>query len=199
MKEQIESSFWPFKLDETNLYAYYEQVFSVEECQKIIDIGKNKYLQKAKVFNKDKNVEKPDYRDTNICWLTPSDNLEWVYARLTDVVMTLNEKYFNFDLQGFMENSQFSNYIAPSGKYKKHMDMNYNCLIRKLSISVQLSNPDDYEGGDLNVYESDEGTSLMKSQGSVVAFPSYVLHEVTPVTKGERNALVMWVTGKPFK
>ena len=48
--------------------------------------------------------------------------------------------------------------------------------------------------------EQKEQVALMKKeQGTLILFPSYVLHEVKPVTKGERNSLVSWVTGKQFK
>ena len=74
-----------------------------------------------------------------------------------------------------------------------------NFPVRKLSISVQLTNPEEYEGGELKLYFQDKGTVVDKTQGTLILFPSYVLHEVMPVTKGERNSLVTWVTGKQFK
>jgi PKHD-type hydroxylase len=72
-------------------------------------------------------------------------------------------------------------------------------VIRKLSLSIQLTDPKEYEGGELILYEDDKGTEMKKEQGTLVLFPSYILHEVKPVTKGERNSLVAWVTGKQFK
>jgi PKHD-type hydroxylase len=74
-----------------------------------------------------------------------------------------------------------------------------NIPVRKLSISIQLTNPEEYEGGELKLYDSKEETIMDKAQGTLILFPSYVLHEVMPVTKGERNSLVTWVTGKQFK
>jgi PKHD-type hydroxylase len=64
---------------------------------------------------------------------------------------------------------------------------------------LQLSDPDTYEGGNLLMHIDDPGQKIEKKQGKLVLFPSYVLHEVTPVTKGERYSLVAWLTGKPFK
>ncbi len=111
----------------------------------------------------------------------------------------LNQKYFNFDLFGITEGLQFTNYTAPSGNYGKHVDRSFSIPIRKLSMSIQLSNPNEYEGGDLLLHEGEEGIPLLKEQGTLLLFPSYILHEVTPVTKGERNSLVTWITGTPFK
>ena len=72
-------------------------------------------------------------------------------------------------------------------------------IIRKLSLSIQLTDPKEYEGGELYLHENEEGKEMKKGQGDLVLFPSYILHEVKPVTKGERNSLVTWVTGKQFK
>ena len=73
--------------------------------------------------------------------------------------------------------------------------------VRKLSISIQLTNPEEYEGGELKLYDGDdeEGIVMDKTQGTLIIFPSYVLHEVMPMNKGERNSLVTWITGKQFK
>jgi PKHD-type hydroxylase len=68
-----------------------------------------------------------------------------------------------------------------------------------LSVSIQLTDPSEYEGGDLYLYDEDKGMLMNKSQGTLILFPSFVLHEVTPITKGERNSLVAWITGPNFK
>mgnify|MGYP003677217951 FL=1 len=72
-------------------------------------------------------------------------------------------------------------------------------IVRKLSLSIQLTDPKEYEGGELYIYEGDKGEKMKQGQGDLILFPSYMLHEVKPVTKGERNSLVCWVTGKQFK
>ena len=125
--------------------------------------------------------------------------MRWVFQRVAGIVQDLNERFFNFDIFGLNEGFQFTNYKAPSGKYGKHVDRLTNSIIRKLSISIQLTDPKEYEGGELYIYEQEKGTLLDKKQGTLIMFPSYVLHEVTPVTKGERNSLVTWVTGNQFK
>ena len=89
--------------------------------------------------------------------------------------------------------------MAPSGKYGKHVDCSYNTNIRKLSFTLQLSDPSDYDGGDLCLYFGEDAEVIKREQGYVALFPSYVLHEVTPVTRGTRYSLVSWITGKPFR
>ena len=190
------SSSWNFQLDQINLYAFWNNAFSKEECQTIINIAKNKGLIKGETFNDDKTK---DIRDSKISWLYTSDNMDWVFRRVTDITLNLNERFFKFDLFGLNEGFQFTNYEAPSGKYGKHVDRGINFPVRKLSISIQLTNPEEYEGGELYLYDNDKGTVMDKAQGTLIMFPSYVLHEVMPVTKGTRNSLVTWVTGEQFK
>lgn len=190
---KFENSSWNFKLDEINLYAFWNNAFSKLECETIINIAKNKGLIKGKT------KEESDVRDSKISWLYSTDNLDWVFHRVTDIVLNLNERFFKFDLFGINEGFQFTNYKAPSGKYGKHVDRGMNMPVRKLSVSIQLTNPEAYEGGELFLYQGDKGDLMDKSQGTLILFPSYVLHEVMPVTKGERNSLVTWVTGNQFK
>ena len=192
-KIKFENSSWSFKLDKIHLYAFWNNAFSKEECETIINIAKNKGLIKGKTKGE------TDVRDSKISWLYPSDNMEWVFRRVTDIILNLNERFFQFDLFGLNEGFQFTNYTAPSGKYGKHTDRSLDTVVRKLSISIQLTNPKEYEGGELYLYDGDKGALMDKTQGTLVMFPSYVLHEVMPVTKGERNSLVTWVTGNQFK
>ena len=197
VKEPVfENSSWNFELDQVNLYAFWNNAFSKEECQTIINIAKNKGLIKGTTKG---NVK--DVRDSKISWLYPIDGMDWVFRRVTDMTLSLNERFFKFDLFGINEGFQFTNYEAPSGKYGKHVDRAVNMSVRKLSISIQLTNPEEYEGGELKLYYGDDEEAIVmdKTQGTLIMFPSYVLHEVMPVTKGERNSLVTWVTGKQFK
>jgi PKHD-type hydroxylase len=196
IKEPIfENSSWNFEIDQIHLYAFWNNAFSKEECESIINIAKDKGLIKGETKGES------DVRDCKISWLYSNDDIDWAFRRVTDIVLNLNEKFFKFDLFGLNEGFQFTNYKAPSGKYGKHVDRGINTPVRKLSISIQLTEPKEYEGGELKLYDGDddEANVMDKAQGTLIMFPSYVLHEVMPVTKGERNSLVTWVTGKQFK
>ena len=190
---KFENSSWNFETDQTNFYSFWNNAFSKLECETIINTAKNKGLIKGTTKGES------DVRDSKISWLYPVDGMDWVFRRVTDITLNLNERFFKFDLFGINEGFQFTNYEAPSGKYGKHVDRGMNMAVRKLSISIQLTNPEEYEGGELYLYDGDKGTLMDKTQGTLILFPSYVLHEVMPVTKGERNSLVTWVTGKQFK
>jgi PKHD-type hydroxylase len=122
------------------------------------------------------------------------------YQRLSAIVLSLNEQFFKFDLHGFGEDLQFTEYVAPSGKYNSHVDRAFGTAIRKLSIVVQLTDPDTYEGGDLELLPSiEKPVKPPRTRGTLIAFPSFQLHRVTPVTSGTRNSLVGWINGKQFK
>ena len=189
------STVWPFEVDELQTWAFCDSVFSPDECKKIIEIGNKNIIYKADIkagYNK-------KIRDSYISWLYPSKDTDWIYYKLTDIILYLNSKFFKFNIYGFIEGLQFTSYQAPGGKYKKHVDRGLNSIIRKLSLSVQLSDPNSYKGGDLLIHEGDNPIFLPKEQGKLISFPSYVLHEVTPVTKGKRYSLVAWITGPQFK
>jgi PKHD-type hydroxylase len=188
---------WAFQSDRTNGWAYWDQAFTPEECKKIIDYAEQFEKKDAGISNK--GELNPDIRESKVVWITPDPEINWVYQRLTDIITRLNEDYFRFDLFGFIEGFQFTEYNAPSGHYDKHVDNLYNGTVRKLSFVLQLSDPKNYKGGELQIHLGETPNVMKKEQGTVVAFPSPTLHEVTPITKGKRYSLVGWITGKPFK
>jgi PKHD-type hydroxylase len=183
---------WQFYLDKTENWAYRNNLFTPEECAQIITIGNSK-LEEAKTIGKNNGV-----RESQIAWLYGSD-IEFAFRRVTDGIIDLNNQFFNFDLFGLAEGFQFTKYNAPTGHYGMHIDKILNGAARKLSLTIQLSSPEDYEGGELVLQTGNEVEIMSKDLGKMIVFPSYVLHEVRPVTKGTRYSLVAWVTGKPFK
>jgi len=194
-KHSPPSPAWSLQRDYVERWAYADMVFTPEECQRIIGIANNYSLYKGTTFGGNSD----GIRNSNITFLHPSEDMFWVYERLTAVVNDLNNRFFKFDLFGFTESLQFTEYVSPAGKYGKHVDKAYNSVIRKLSVVIQLSEPSAYEGGDFEYYDSDKAEVLSRKQGTLLAFPSYSLHQVTPVTKGVRHSLVGWVSGTPFK
>jgi PKHD-type hydroxylase len=196
--EQQPNPSWAFEADKTYAWAYWNGVFSPEECKKIIDYAEQ-FEKEDGTVSSNNNELKPDVRNSKIVWITPTMDTQWIYQRLTDIIIKLNEDYFKFDLFGLMESLQFTEYNAPNGHYEKHIDSGYGGRIRKLSITIQLSDPKDYKGGDLQIYTEETPVTMNKEQGTLSCFPSHTLHEVTPITKGKRYSLVGWVTGKPFK
>lgn len=185
---------WSFHTDPINDWAAAEGLFSADECSKIIEHCAKFKLSKAKAGSLKK------IRDSRIAFVNPG-GMEWVYSRITDVVKDANEKYFKFDLWGFQEGMQFTEYNAPAGRYETHIDRNFGAACRKLSTVLLLTDPDKYVGGELQLMLAGDNypTPLTRTQGTLIMFPSFLPHRVTPVTEGQRHTLVGWITGKPFK
>jgi len=196
MKEKkkiyFSQSSWNLVADPIVDYAFWNNAFTKEECSKIISIAHNKGLVKGVTYGKS------NARKSQVSWLYPVDDMVWAFQRVTDILTELNRDYFKFDIFGLNEGFQFTNYKAPADKYRQHADRAYNRAVRKLTITIQLTDPKEYKGGELILYDSDIGTPMSREQGNLSMFPSWTVHEVKPVTKGERNSLVCWVTGKPF-
>jgi predicted 2-oxoglutarate/Fe(II)-dependent dioxygenase YbiX len=185
---------WQFQSDKTQNWAYADSLFTPQECAQIIAIG-NAKLQEATIAGNQTNKE---IRESQIAWLYGAD-IEFAFRKVTDAVLNINSQFFNFDLFGMAEGFQFTRYDAPTGHYGMHIDKTLNGPVRKLSLTIQLSPPEDYEGGELALQIGKEPDIMPKELGKMVVFPSYVLHEVRPITKGTRYSLVAWITGKPFK
>ncbi len=199
MAEQISS--WPFRVDEVANYAWIDNVFSSGEIRQIIELGKEQNLKEAKIGGESDESGDLDNstRDSKISWIKPGENSSWLFAKMTDLIGSMNNQYFNFDLSGLVEGFQFTEYNSPAGHYDYHMDRMSGVKIRKLSLTMQLSDPEDYEGGDLEFLCGGKPESASREKGAITFFPSWVMHRVTPVTKGTRYSLVAWITGPNFK
>jgi PKHD-type hydroxylase len=190
------SPHWSFYNDPVHEWAFWDMLFTEDECQSIISLGEKNNLVDGTIRE---NEHVSDIRKSKVSWISPSDETRWIYQRLTDAIVSLNNQFFGFDLSGFNEGLQFTKYEAPDSKYDLHVDVVSRGIIRKLSIVLQLQKPELYDGGELQLVYSSEPTILGKNQGTLLVFPSYVLHRVTPVSRGTRYSLVGWVSGKPFK
>ena len=183
---------------EVGPYAYWEGGFSNEEIANIIKLGEDRNPLTATV---DKGRVVRDIRVSNTSWIDLKEDSEWLYDKIADIITKLNFQYYKFDLTGFYEHMQFTIYEGNElGHYDWHLDSGgFSKTPRKLSFVLQLSDPNDYEGGDLQLMTSINPITVKKEKGFAVVFPSYTLHRVTPVTKGIRKTLVIWVTGPTFR
>ena len=188
---------WGLTRSEYRQYYIINNAFSNSDIKDINDIGNELNQEKGIVANKDYN----NFRDTIIAWIpSNNNNYVWLFSKLTDIITQVNNMYFKFDLHS-IQNLQYSIYNEGCF-YKKHYDIspfNPNNGMRKLSFSLQLSEESDYEGGDVILHNENSGVRFPRSKGTLAFFPSYTPHEVTPITKGTRRALVGWVQGPNFK
>ena len=177
----------------------YEDAFSDEEIEKIIDIGEKIELTDAKVYPAGV-TNKDDIRKNKISWIISNKESEWLYRKLTDFILNANGVYFKYDLN-HIENLQYTVYNE-GDFFAKHVDhslLGPGKYSRKLSFSLQLTDSEEYVGGEVKLIESVEPRSIIRNKGSITFFPSYTLHEVLPVTKGIRKSLVGWVHGPGWK
>ena len=192
-------AYWYLNTHQYEPYAWSNSIFHKDELDAIIKTGKSLNMERAQTGGVGENCL--DHRRSFVSWIPTNNNTAWIYQRLAGAVNDMNAEFFQFDLTK-LERLQFTYYSSEEqGCYKQHVDplcwtLPHN---RKLSVVIQLSDPNDYEGGELVLYNSSEGTKIKKEQGMSIFFPSYTLHECTPVTKGERYALVGWVHGPAFK
>lgn len=188
----------------------WEKAFNSEEILDIISLGEMAEFQKGVigVNPQDQEEGKPpvgtldvNVRNTDVSFIVPSEQSEWLYFRMQNLCAKVNWDKFQFDLERF-EPFQY-------GKYKEGQFYNWHTdsgptlpIHRKLSMMVNLTPPDEYEGGELCINTNgnqDDPVVLKMEAGSVVVIPSWVPHTVKPVTKGERVSLVAWVVGPKFR
>ena len=184
----------------TEPWAYIDNVFDDAECEEIINLNLSNHVEmRAATINNVKNVDN-DYRRSRTGFILADDRSGWIFEKLVDAINFTNKKFFEFELSQ-IDCLQLTEYdSANQGCYKKHIDMFHSGFtIRKLSFTVQLSDPASYTGGDLLLHFSECPDILKKQRGTVLFFPSWVLHEVTSVTSGKRHSLVGWVSGPKFK
>lgn len=191
--------YWYLKTQVYEQFCWNTEVFTSKEIERIKIIGIRTGMNRARTSGYGEDCL--DHRRCFNSWIQPNDHNAWIYQKLTSLVLENNEKYFNYDLT-MIEHLQFTYYNSTEdGCHKIHTDPNVWSLPhnRKLSLVVQLSDPSEYEGGDLLLYNGHQPTVIGKEKGMVVCFPSHTLHEVTPVTKGERYSLVVWAHGPKLR
>ena len=181
-------------------FVTFQDAFSFAELDQIVAYGDSLRFSTAPVGNNETPGE--EVRISKVAWIPHNDIVPWLYDRMAWVARQLNGQFYKFDVSGFQEDMQYTVYDSvESGHYTWHMDAGSSEARppRKLSMVLQLSDPSDYEGGELEVMSSATPTAVTKQRGLITAFPSYMMHRVTPVTSGKRKTIVVWVTGPAFK
>ena len=182
-------------------WAWWEGAFTEQELDWLQQQAKEA-KQNAQVGGGGVGGLNKDIRRSQVSWLQNNNDTRWVFEKLAHVTCQLNTEHFGFDLTGFGEALQLTHYDqSENGMYGWHQDYGSQGvrISRKLSLVLQLANPAEYEGGELQVMTTGQPANIPKQRGLIAVFPSYVLHQVTPVTQGSRQSLVAWVSGPAFK
>jgi PKHD-type hydroxylase len=177
----------------------WKEAFTPKELDTIIAYGDGLAPMKAEIAGRRDNT---DYlRVTRVAWVEKKPQIAWLNQRLEEMVLRINAEFYRYDLYGLLESFQYTVYEgAEGGHYGWHVDTGEkNYEPRKISLSLQLSDPSQYEGGNLILAVGDGDYAAEKARGALIAFPSFALHRVTPVTSGVRKSLVIWVSGPEFR
>ena len=180
----------------------WQGLFSDSELDAMVRLGDSLALEKAELSGGGLGYE--NIRATKVAWVPREPRTEQLYLRIEEAVLHLNARYFRFDLSGLVD-FQYALYGGTEGgHFDWHKDYGRDPSDpgqepRKLTLSLQLSAPSDYEGCELQVRGGHQIDTAPKERGTLIAFPANVLHQVTPIISGVRRALVVWAVGPEFR
>ena len=174
--------------DELKAFTAYAQ--TVPHHAGTVDVGNQKYSGQTRI--------------TQVAWVERSAETAKFYDRIEQIVLSLNSQFFQYDLLAMAPLQHLIYHASEQGHLEWHIDYAKESSqagreFRKLSMSIQLSDPSEYEGGELQARVRGQIETAPKTLGTVIAFPSYILHRVTPVTAGVRKAVVVWALGPDFR
>lgn len=191
---------YSFKLRTTDQYAdfcWFDDLFSPDQIRSILAVAQHFPAEQGTVDTS--RAANTAIRRSDVRWVTPTAESLWIFERIHDLVWHCNEARYGFDLWGMQEGLQVAEY-GPGGFFSWHKDHGAGShSIRKLSITIQLSDPDDYEGGDMELLAGPEIVTAPRRLGTAVVFPSFVMHRVMPVVSGVRRSIVSWISGPPYR
>jgi len=175
-------------------------IFTAKLCKEIIDLSSTLKKEQGKIGHVGKEVGDNDKksRQSTISWID-FNKMQPMYDDLIYLIQKINRNHFGFSNIQITEKAQVSEY-SKGQFYDWHtdssLDMDTEPPVRKLSMTLLLNDPSEFEGGNLEI--AGKKMSHMK-QGHAAIFASFLQHRVTPVTKGVRKSLVVWFNGEPFK
>jgi PKHD-type hydroxylase len=174
-------------------YYYFSSGFSDFEVEKIKKLGDSRPKERASIGNEGTVSE---YRISDIAWINDNEESRWLYTKIADYAKIANKEMWDFDIWGYQDSLQYTNYYGDGGgHYDWHLDLGPGLSNRKLSVVIQLSDPNDYVGGDLEMNVGGSILKVPKEKGLICFFPSFLLHRVTPLSSGTRTSLVTWLCG----
>jgi PKHD-type hydroxylase len=182
-------------IDQSNYYCF-KDGFSEQELEWIDNLKELYPYEEASVVGGD---EVKNVRKSKVKWIHVDDKSHWVYDKIQSFILEANQVW-KFDLHSVVDSIQYTEYYDDGGHYGWHMDIGPHPINhRKVSITIQLSSPEDYDGGELELWTGAGIQNVEKHKGCAILFPSYMLHRITPVTRGVRKSLVLWVGGSTFR
>lgn len=199
-----------------NNYWWFKNAFTPEQCDRIIKMGMHENFELGDINrNNKRTVEEEDKEDlfktrnSHVSWIDEP----WIYNILKKYIDSANHQAgWNFQWD-WTEMLQFTKYDVGQF-YDWHPDqhhyvypeddtnLNMRGKYRKLSTTLLLNDPSEFEGGELEFHYNRKETKIaeeLSSRGTLVVFPAFVYHRVREVTAGTRYSLVSWSIGAPFR
>jgi hypothetical protein len=179
-----------------------EHCFTPKQCQSILDLKDRLYPVKSTIGSGEtEGTYDPSIRAVDTYHVEYTPETKWIFDKIATAVGVANAEYYRFDLYGITHALQLLHYKSEeNGHYDWHIDCgDGNASYRKISLSIPLTDRSAYEGGELTVNNNGTDQVAIDEQGSITFFPSYLPHKVSPVTKGERWAIVIWINGPRFR
>ena len=188
------------------MWQMWENRFSKAACERIISLGNLLPEKQAEVGGGEIGYIDKEVRRSKIRWLSGAmPDFKDLYLDLVDMFHQSNKLAFGAELWHLHE-LQFTCYNSEDqGCYDWHNDVLWqstNPSHRKLSMVIQLSDPNNYEGGDFEMqplFLKSPDLAVLKKQGTTIIFPSFINHRVTPVTKGTHYSLVSCMEGQKWR
>jgi PKHD-type hydroxylase len=187
-----------------NTVYYFKNVFTDQMIQ---DLDQMVYFNYA--FSKGRtgiaelgtDTDSYETNNRNIAYITPADHSQWLYELLFPLALEANQA-FQFDIDIVTDPIHYVIYPEDRGHLDWHTDIGAHSVNkRKLAMTVQLSDPSEYEGGEFEIWTGgkDGFMTVPREKGDIVVFPTFLMHRVKPITRGQRKCLVFWTGGRPFR
>jgi len=190
-------------------YVYWNDAFTNYELDNFENICDEYDRERAVVVGEKNKEDCEKVRKSEICFISKNDKTSWIFDRFNQVITNINNQFYGFDLNGY-DAFQYTVYDSSiKGKYDWHMDTIMGSMpdnsfdeIRKLTLVMLLKEPiKDFFGGEfeLNLSSEEDSFSPEMHRGTIIVFPSFLLHRVKPVYLGVRKSVVIWVEGPKFR
>lgn len=189
-------------------YVYWNGTFTdceLNDFESICDVYDR---ERASTIGEVSKEECEKVRKSEVCFIDRNDKTSWIFDRFNQVITNINNEFYQFNLNGYSR-FQYTIYNSDNqGKYDWHMDTVMGPMpddnfdeTRKLSVVMLLKEPvKDFSGGEFELNTSNEEYPMVPemNRGTIIVFPSFLIHRVKPVYLGVRKSVVIWVEGPKF-
>lgn len=191
-------------------WCYFNEYFSKEKCDLILELAKNYELRDGTIGTQSGFTVVESSRRSKIRFILANDkDFQWLFDDIWYLANSCNTDHFNFDITklDFIQIAEYSH--IDKGQYSSHIDAIW-CnepypFHRKLSCTIQLSYSDSYTGGDFLFHDlqyadpNETHKQQMRLRGTAIFFPAFIAHSVSPVLTGNRYSITAWFEGPKWR